>query len=220
LVYIAFYNNIYDIIIVDEAHEHNINMDIIIALSRQTCYFNNSVRLIIVSATMDEDEPIYRRYFYYNNDNLMEPIKMPMKHPFLNIESFLPQPIFMDRRYHISPPGETTQYKIEEKYLDYDPADIITNIKEAANKAQEEGQKKILEICKSTTTGQILFFANGEADIKQVVVFLNENLPPNVIALPFYTKLSTEYKDIIININKEINKIYFQIKNNKYNNNK
>ena len=55
--------NIYDIVIVDEAHEHNINMDIIITLTKQACYFNNTVKLVIVSATMDDDEPIYRRYF-------------------------------------------------------------------------------------------------------------------------------------------------------------
>mgnify|MGYP003352467486 CR=1 FL=1 len=54
--------NIYDIVIVDEAHEHNINMDIIITLTKQACYFNNKVRLIIFSATMEDDEPIYRRY--------------------------------------------------------------------------------------------------------------------------------------------------------------
>ena len=40
-------SNVYDIVIVDEAHEHNTNMDIIIALTKQACYVNNQVRLII-----------------------------------------------------------------------------------------------------------------------------------------------------------------------------
>jgi hypothetical protein len=76
-------NNYYDIIIVDEAHEHNINMDIIIALSKQSCYFNNQVKLIIVSATMDDDEPIYRSYFKCLNDKLVYPIKSMIINPFI-----------------------------------------------------------------------------------------------------------------------------------------
>ena len=111
--------NIYDVIIVDEAHEHNVNMDLIIALSKQTCYFNNMVRLVIVSATMDDDEPIYRRYFKNINDNLLFPIKTPLTLNPIGLNDFLPQPMYMDRRYHISPPGETTQYRVEEIYYDY-----------------------------------------------------------------------------------------------------
>ena len=106
--------NIYDIIIVDEAHEHGINMDIIIALSKQSCYFNNKVKLMIVSATMDNDEPTYRSYFSHINDKLMYPIKANFSHHPITKENkyFLPEPQLMDRRYHISPPGKTTQYNI------------------------------------------------------------------------------------------------------------
>ena len=68
-------NNSWDIMIVDEAHEHNTNMDLILSLARQSCYYNNSLRLVIVSATMDDDEPIYRNYYKYINDNLLYPLK-------------------------------------------------------------------------------------------------------------------------------------------------
>ena len=90
----------------------------LLTLSRNTCYYNNSIRLIIISATMDDDEPIYRSYFKINNDNLTFPLKEPLKfNPILaNNKSIFPQTIFMDRRFHISPPGESTQYKISEKY--------------------------------------------------------------------------------------------------------
>ena len=69
---------------------------------------------------MDDDEPIYRRYFSMINDNLLYPLKNPMTHPFLNYDNFLPLSEYMDRRYHISPPGETTQYRVDEVYLDND----------------------------------------------------------------------------------------------------
>jgi HrpA-like RNA helicase len=60
--------NMYDIVIVDEAHEHNPNMDLILTLMRDTTQLNNSLRLVIISATIDDDEPRYRRYYKHIDD--------------------------------------------------------------------------------------------------------------------------------------------------------
>jgi len=202
--------NMYDIIIVDEAHEHNINMDIIIALSKQTCYFNNQVKLIIVSATMDADEPIYRSYFKNINDNLVYPIKAKIMEPFFN-EQILFNPVHMDRRYHISPPGETTQYKVTEIYLDYDVKEI--NNKKTADKIQELGYKQIIEICNKSTLGEILFFCTGKNEILKAIEYLNNNMPSGNIALPFFADLNQKYKDTITKINSNI----YNIKNKREN---
>lgn len=204
--------NIYDIIIVDEAHEHNANMDLIIAYSKQTCYFNNQTRIIVVSATMDDDEPIYRRYFSNINDHLLFPIKYTLfKHPFLDINNFLPNVKYIDRRYHISPPGETTQYKVDEFYLDSDliayGKDGKENLRETAKLAQNEGYRKIIEICTKYQTGEILFFANGEKEIKMATKYLNEVLPPGNVALPFFSSLNENYKSIITKIDTKISSI-------------
>lgn len=202
--------NIYDIIIVDEAHEHNINMDIILALSKQSCYFNNKVKLIVVSATMDDDEPIYRQYFSFINDKLMYPIKNYFPHhPIIkSINYFLPNPLFMDRRYHISPPGETTQYTVKEIYLDAEPSVAdITNEKSVANQAQKLGYEKIEEICSKTSSGEILFFANGKMEILEAVKYLNQVLPAGNIALPFFSELNETYKSIISKIDIKIDTI-------------
>lgn len=204
-------NNRYDIIIVDEAHEHNINMDLIIALGRQTCYLNNQIKLIIVSATMDDDEPIYRRYFYNINDKLSYPIKSPIKHPLLENNNFLAEPIYMDRRYHISPPGETTQYRVDEVYdnaiqLVYDSNRNIDH-KKSALKVQEIGYNKVIEICNKTIDGEILFFANGTAEIYKAVEYLNNILPPGNIALPYLSNLNPTYKNIIEKIDYKISTI-------------
>jgi hypothetical protein len=198
-------NNIYDIVIVDEAHEHNVYMDLIITLTKQACYFNNMVRLIIVSATMDDDEPIYRRYFNTINDNLLFPIKYPLNLP--NIGTFLPNPMYMDRRYHISPPGETTQYRVDEIYLEEDITKYDDDNKKCAKKAQELGYEKIIEICNKTTTGEILFFANGMKEIDEAVIYLNKVLPPGNITLPFYSELNDQYKNIVTKIDSMIYKI-------------
>ena len=194
--------NIYDIIIVDEAHEHNTNMDLIITLCKQTCYYNNMVRLVIVSATMDDDEPIYRRYFRDNNDNLLFPIKHSIK--FMG-QDFLPNANLMDRRYHISPPGETTQYTVYERYEDENPTG--KNMKEMSKMSQENGYNKIIEICNTSNVGDILFFANGMNEIMEAIEYLNKTLPPNVIALPYYAELSEFQKNIIANIDSKISTI-------------
>ena len=200
--------NIYDIIIVYEAHEHNTYMDLIIALGKQGCYINNQVRLIIVSATMDDDEPIYRSYFNKNIDRLLFPIKNIIPLAFSNKLSNI---TYMDRRYHISPPGATTQYKIEEYYLDAELT--VKNLnntidwKQTALKAQEEGYKKIIEICSKSTTGGILFFAIGEGEIGKAVEYLNNILPAGNIALPYYSKLNETYKNIISKIDIKISTI-------------
>ena len=204
-------SNVYDIVIVDEAHEHNTNMDIIIALSKQACYVNNQVRLIVVSATMDDDEPIYRRYFYNINDKLLFPIKYPISHPFLMSTNFLPLPKFMDRRYHISPPGATTQYRVDEYYLEYEPivqnTDNSINNQKTAENAQKLGYEKIIEICNKSVSGEILFFANGKGEILEAVRYLNSVLPIGNIALPYFAEMNETYKNIISKINLKISTI-------------
>ena len=197
--------NIYDIIIVDEAHEHGPNMDMILTLARQTCYLNNKIKLVIMSATMDDDEPLYRVFYKNINDMLMYPIKnIYINHPF-TYNKFKINPLLMDRRYHISPPGESTQYKVNEFYIEeyVDENDDI----QASIKAQNKGYEKIIDICNKTEYGDILFFANGKAEITQALKYLNENLPLGNIALPFYSELHENYKDIISNINTKINTI-------------
>ena len=187
-------------------------MDIIIALAKQSCYFNNQVKLIIVSATMDDDEPIYRSYFKNINDKLVFPIKEMIRHPFLNLDvGVLLDPVFMDRRYHISPPGETTQYKVTEIYEENDIKGI--NSRDIAKKAQQLGYDKIIEICNKSPTGEILFFCNGKNEILEAVEILNSIMPLGNIALPFFSEMNEIYKEIITKINSKI----YNIKNKREN---
>ena len=203
--------NHYDIIILDESHEHNTNMDMILTLARQTCYYNNSIKLIIMSATMDEDEPIYRSYFSCINDNLTYPLKATTYcHPILKtiIQNYLPETIYMDRRFHISPPGETTQYIVTEYYTENLLVEHLSE-KDAADATQDAGYNTVNEICQKYPTGEILFFSTGAAEIKKAVEKLNLILPQGNIALPYYSDLHPNYKDIIEKIDKKI----FTIKN-------
>ena len=193
--------HIYDIIIIDEAHEHNTNMDLILTLARKTCLLNNLIKLIIVSATMNEDEPIYRRYYKEINDNLQKVI-----HPFFN-EEFIINNNYLDRRFHISPPGATTQYNITEIYLPVNIYPLNNDEEQNAKIAQQKNYQIIKNICNTSIIGDILLFANGTADIIKAVKYLNEVLPPYVIALPYYAQMNKKYRYKIEKIDIEISKI-------------
>ena len=196
------YNKVlYDICIIDEAHEHGVNMDILISIVRYACYINNKIKLVIISATMDSDEPIYRRFFKNINDNLSYPIKNELNHPFDDLKLFLPQPIYMDRRYHISPPSSTTRYEIIDNYLNSDLS---------LEEAEKEGVKKTLEICSNTINGGILFFTVGEKEIINIVKELNIKLPIDCIALPLFGKLNRKYSEIIAKININLYNIQYK----------
>ena len=199
-------NNKWDILIVDEAHEHNTNMDIILTLGRNTCYYNNSVRLIIISATMDDDEPIYRSYFKLINDNFLYPIKRPLiTHPFSIDKDFMIYSILMDRKFYISPPGGNTLHKITDIYIDN--IKYTGNDRKDAEIAQNESFKIVEQICKKSATGQILLFSTGQREILEAVEYLNKILPPGDIALPYFTALHPNYKSMMGKIDKNVFKI-------------
>ncbi len=203
--------NMYDVIAIDEAHEHNQNMDMILTLMRDTGFINNSLKLIIITATIEEDEPRYRQYFKNINDNLLYPLNNTLyqynildseilsniiniykRNDIVNFDR-----ISLDRRIHISPPLLDTSFEIEEIYLPED----TNNYKEA----EELGIKKAIELTKNTD-GDILFFSTSENSIKNIVNTINNsNIPNNWIALPYYSKLPDRFKNIIENIDSGIN---------------
>jgi len=191
--------NEYDIVVIDESHEHNKNMDIILTLMKYATYWNNSLKTVIISATMDDDEPIYRRYYKNINDNMMYPLNL---HNISNIfftdfednKYCRLDRISVDRRFHISSPGETTQHKVVDHYLEVD-----TNSYEEAEK---KGLEKLYELIDNKATGDILFFTVTENNIKSLVTNINQKIPSNVIALPFYGKLPEYWKDLAEKTNK------------------
>lgn len=190
----TMYTNInkYDIIIIDEAHEHNTNMDLILTLARQSCYMNNSLKLIIMSATMDDDEPNFRTYYHCINDNLVYPLRSPSFNYFNSIEQYiLYDSIYLDRRFHIAPPGQSTQYTIKEIY------DANGNTNDI-----------VLQILSSSVEGDILIFENGTSDIYKRVEILNQITPKNVIALPYLgTGLNSKYKEVITDLQQLLPKV-------------
>lgn len=167
--------NLYDVVIVDEAHEHNKNMDILLTLLKIFSYYNPSLRVVILSATMDEDEPNYRRFYRAINDNQKYPLSTFIRNNKIDR-------INVDRRFHISAPGTGTRFTIGEEYKENYDIEVLIN-----------------ELVK-TRKGDILVFQPGEADINNLIKKLNTTLPDNWIALPFYSTMSNERRNFIENI--------------------
>lgn len=182
--------NKYDIVIVDEAHEHNTNMDIILTLMRDSVYVNNSLKLVIISATMDDDEPIYRRYYRTINDNRGYPLNAFIAYNTLDRAN-------CDRRIDISKPRETTQFKVTDHFLSKAESDTVTD-----QNYVQKGIQKTIDVLKKTTSGHILLFMAGKEDINKCITEINANTPESVICLGYHGELSEDERKFIIEIDK------------------
>jgi hypothetical protein len=196
------YENLYDVVMVDESHEHNHNMDLIISFMRNCLYLNKDVKLFIVSATMDLDEPSYRSYFSIINDNLTLPYRNFSIFPIYK-NNFFANANLLDRRYHISPPGGTTRFTVLDEYRPV-PLTNENDHKLSSQQVQEASYKLVEEIVRKNPSGEILLFLTGEGEIKEAVKQLNKILPPKVVALPLYTSLHTNYQEIVTKIDEKI----------------
>lgn len=186
--------NLYDIVIVDESHEHNQNMDMILSLIRNVLYYNNDCKLIIVSATMEEDEPIYRRFYRTINDNKMYPLNQIIAKNKLDR-------INVDRRLHISKPRQTTAYEITEHYLTYN-TDI--NAEDERNEITIEIINKIIA---GKNFGDMLVFRSGRTEILKCAKIINEHTPENVYVIPYYSDLPEDVRHFIEKIHNRKNEI-------------
>lgn len=185
-------SNIYDVVMIDEVHEHNPNMDMILTIMRHSLFYNNDLKLSIISATMEDDEPIFRRFYRFIDDNLTYPINL------YNLSVGIDRNL-IDRRYHISPPGSTTQYIVDEFYENNSEDTYEANKKLAI--------ERVIKIFQTTKEGNILLFSTTLKEIDNLVEELNKSIPRNCIALPFYAKLDEQYKFISKEGKKEIEKI-------------
>jgi hypothetical protein len=187
-------NNLYEVVIVDEAHEHNKYMDLILTLMRNISYHNNDILTVIMSATLEDDEPIYRRFYRNINDNRKYPLDIHISIPY-GTTGILDR-INCDRRLDIRDPDSGTNYKIDEYYYPSEDPNTLA--------------VKLLGINKS---GYMLIFQPGKKEIDETVKFINNNTPNNIIALPYYSQLGIKnntdngVKEIIKNIDKLLKNI-------------
>ena len=165
-------------ILIDESHEHKINMDIILSILKHSLFkYNKHTKLFIISATMDEDDLNYRNFF---KNILDKNIFFANQHPY---------PEYLDRRLHISEYKKLNNFSIREYYNNK----VIQDYKNA----EKEAIKIIKEICFSTIKGTILGFSIGIKEIESMIVQLNKIIPSNTIAVPLYSQFSISYRNSV-----------------------
>lgn len=167
----------YNHILIDESHEHKINMDLILTILKHGMLkFNFHTKLFIISATMDEDDESYRRFFSQARDDS------------IFFKMWRGDFHFLDRRIHISPYNVQNNFTIKEFYLpesmsvcDYD-------------QSEKHAIEKVAELCNITQSGTILVFSIGQMEIKKMVETMNSLTSANTIAFPLYSVLPPSFK--------------------------
>ena len=164
--------NLIDMLMVDESHENNVNMNVILTLVKFALYINNSVSLGIISATMKYDEKIYRKFYRIINDNYKYPIDLYIKTNNLDRN-------FIDRRINLSNPE--SGYEIIE----------YNNFNHNENIQYNKIINALVDIYSKKDKGDILIFQNGQNEIIELVKKINSspNTPADVLAIPFYSNL-------------------------------
>jgi hypothetical protein len=144
------------------------------------------MKLLIMSATMDDDEHIYRRFYRMIDDNRTKPLDMKINEK--GNTGILNRNV-VDRRFHV---GSKLRFPVKEIYLDkcciaenieccY--ASVVTIINKIASNLSE--------------TGEILIFSTIPKEINKLVKLINAKTSSDVIALPLYSKLMKPNDKII-----------------------
>jgi len=141
---------------------------------------NNSIKLCIVSATMELDDIIYRRFYNCIDEDITYPFNFIINN--INYNHYYYTKNVVDRRIHIAPPNIITNFKIQEYYLDFNPLTY-----EDSEKIGIDILKKIVN---KNNIGNILFFSITKEKINSLVILLNNILPPYCIAIPYYSKMN------------------------------
>jgi hypothetical protein len=184
--------NIFDILLVDEAHEHSIYIDSILTLAKFSTYINNQITLGLISATMEYDELIYRRYFLPIDDNWKYPINVNI---YCSIEfnnkliNYLVDKNLIDRRIHLSIPFGGMNFDVKEFPNDLHKFPICLNTFTDFKLINKSVLTIVKHILLTSTSGDILIFQPGESNIKKLVTEINSQTPSNILAIPFYSKL-------------------------------
>lgn len=165
-------------IIIDEAHEHNKNMDYLFTVIRSLLLETN-VKLFIITATMDNDEHIFRNYY-----NVVSDLDL------FNNNDY--NAYYLDRRINISEIGKDTTFEIKDYYYNE-----INSEKDLINHSEDNKNKLIINnIKKFTKFKDILVFKAGQSEIINCVKTLNNEFK-NMIALPYYASMNEDLKNFI-----------------------
>ncbi|MBI4534905.1 MAG: DEAD/DEAH box helicase, partial [Ignavibacteriae bacterium] len=202
----------FSIVIIDEAHERSVNIDLILGLLRDQLYLYPHLRIIIASATIDfgsfigffhpelkphlvafEDEEFLKKYSYFNEEG---------KIPFIYSEG---------RRFPITEHfwGDAKDEwwkKInggQQPSRDQFPNAIAEMVQQLCKHLDD------LPANRKDEDGHILVFLPGSREIDQTVSAIEACGLPNVVALPLYAQRPLDEQEAALNPDpKKHHKVY------------
>lgn len=182
LNYLSFFY-LYHIIIIDEVHEHNENIDYLLTILNELIK-KYEFKLILISATLESDEKHFREFFNFNNY------------------------YFIDNRCHFSELFKTTTYNIEEKY-----DNELINFQMIQEHEKNKKIVKIINDLKGNYSNILIFKMGRNEIMQCGWYLYTHLKIKNVIPLPYFRDLNEVYKREIINdtnhnLKLDIEKIY------------
>ena len=170
----------YSIIMIDEAHERSVNIDLILGLLKDQLYLYPHLRLIIASATIDHDTFIN---FYGGEERVPFILSKGIQHEVK--KHFWGNP---DDDWWKSVNGGQLPSR---QQLPRAIGELVQNICKWLDELTGESRDK--------EDGHILVFLPGAKEIDQTVSIINSLQLDNVIALPLYSQRPLEEQEEALN---------------------
>ncbi|MBO4789584.1 MAG: ATP-dependent RNA helicase HrpA, partial [Oxalobacter sp.] len=158
----------YDTIIIDEAHERSLNIDILLGYLKQILPKRPDLKIIVTSATIDAER--FSKHFTINGKPA----------PIIEVSGRL-YPVDIWYR----PILGGTEYDNKERLPARQNRDLMDGIVDAVDELFRIG------------SGDALVFLPGEREIRDATEALRKQHPPHVQILPLYARLSAQEQDRI-----------------------
>jgi len=170
----------YSIIMIDEAHERSVNIDLILGLLKDQLYLYPHLRLIIASATIDHETFIG---FYGGQDRVPFLLSKGIQHP-------IQKHWWGDQKDLWWKPVNKGQLPARQQ-LPRSIGELVLNLCQWLDGLT--GRQRTEE------EGHILVFLPGSKEIDQTVSLINALHLPNVIALPLYSQRPLDEQEAALN---------------------
>lgn len=159
---------LYHNVIIDEVHEHNNYMDLILTIINYLIIRGKPIKLILITATIENDEELFRKYFYFINRH------------------------YVDNRCNFSKPGQTTTYKITEHY-----DNAIIDVSTTSEKSKNETILKLINSF-DNAKDILVFKSGEADVINCVNYLNNSIRTSEYIAIPFFSRITNELKQYLM----------------------